>query len=86
MATNADFIKDIWKEVVIAVLWYKIKYTLETVGTTDTTLSCFHLAAFPEKPTSFTTKRQTEFLEWACLKDLALPHKSLSFGPYMMQR
>ena len=56
-ATNAAFIKDIWKALATVVLWSKIKFTLETIGTMDTMPLCSLLAASQKKPICFTTKQ-----------------------------
>ena len=57
MGTNAAFIKDIWKALVTVVLWSRIKFILETIGTMDTMPLCSHLAACQKKLICFMTKQ-----------------------------
>ena len=68
-ATNAGFTKDTWKGVATVASWFRTRFISEIVGTMDTMPSCFRLGAYLKRLISFTINLQTEFSEWACLKD-----------------
>lgn len=76
---NVIFIKVIWKDRVMKDLWLRIMYFLDN----NLILLMMHLnlvlGVFLKKQNFFMIKKQTEYLEWACLKVKVQKIKS----PYM---